>query len=415
VYTPPGNVFAADSPELADVQAAIDAAAPGDTVTIPVGSATWAYVLVITKGILLMGAGIGNTVITSSQDSIVSYIPDAANIAADSPFRVSGFTFSGGSGLNYDGMIYVENTSTSTAITHVRVDHCRFMDSTGTAIWTQGQVYGVADNCAFDDMRITFRSMGLNRYSWDNFPLSGFGTADTFFLEDCTFSNTVVTGTWFSGGHGGRYVVRHCAGTGQSDIDILDVHGNQPGDLYATMMAEFYENTFAVNRQVRLAAIRGGQTLIYNNAITGTAATGSWIGSYEEYRDSICPVNDSSVSIQRPHDTYAWGNTVKGAAMGDIYISGTLDYSAAPAEAPWRVVPQKDLDLFSQTAYFDGASGVGVGLLAARPSSGLSVGVGYWATDTSTLYRATGATAWETYYTPYTYPHPLRSDAVLGD
>jgi hypothetical protein len=23
--------------------------------------------------------------------------------------------------------------------------------------------------------------------------------------------------------------------------------------------------------------------------------------------------------------------------------------------------------------------------------------------------------AWETYYTPYTYPHPHRSDAILGD
>lgn len=57
---------------------------------------------------------------------------------------------------------------------------------------------------------------------------------------------------------------------------------------------------------------------------------------------------------------------------------------------------------------FDGSSGMGVGTLASRPNSGLTVGVGYWATDENKLYRATGATTWEEYYTPYTYPHPGR-------
>ena len=40
--------------------------------------------------------------------------------------------------------------------------------------------------------------------------------------------------------------------------------------------------------------------------------------------------------------------------------------------------------------------------------------MGYWATDTQTLYRATGATTWEIFYTPYTYPHPLGVDDMAS-
>ncbi len=54
---------------------------------------------------------------------------------------------------------------------------------------------------------------------------------------------------------------------------------------------------------------------------------------------------------------------------------------------------------------FNGTVGTGSGLLSARPST-CTAGVAYWATDTNTLYKCTG-NAWSTYYTPYTYPHPL--------
>jgi hypothetical protein len=70
-------------------------------------------------------------------------------------------------------------------------------------------------------------------------------------------------------------------------------------------------------------------------------------------------------------------------------------------------------------------SGVGCGTLANLPAS-CTTGVGYWATDQScsdltgtvgvnpttpisgTLYKCTSTNTWAAFYTPYTYPHPLR-------
>jgi hypothetical protein len=73
------------------------------------------------------------------------------------------------------------------------------------------------------------------------------------------------------------------------------------------------------------------------------------------------------------------------------------------------------------------ATGVGVGTLAQRPAN-CTTGVGYFATDqgawnTSTsnaygvqrsgangvLYTCVSTNTWALYYTPYTYPHPLRN------
>ena len=48
-----------------EVKACYDAASAGDTINVPVGSATWNTELRITKGVNLIGAGVGQTTITA--------------------------------------------------------------------------------------------------------------------------------------------------------------------------------------------------------------------------------------------------------------------------------------------------------------------------------------------------------------
>lgn len=94
-----------------------------------------------------------------------------------------------------------------------------------------------------------------------------------------------------------------------------------------------------------------------------------------------------------------WGNRRVGVLQPLWFESCSLSASLI----------QENRDYYNETSPFTGAAGIGVGLLSARPSSGLTTGVYYWATDTRTLYKATGPTTWATFYSPYTYPHPLRA------
>lgn len=87
----------------------------------------------------------------------------------------------------------------------------------------------------------------------------------------------------------------------------------------------------------------------------------------------------------------------------------------------------------SPSSPFDGTSGVGWGTLANRPAT-CTTGVAYFATDQGSwntsssnphgvqqngsdgvLYVATSTDTWTLYYTPYTYPHPLRNEGVTAD
>jgi hypothetical protein len=425
----PDDAIMAASPAYADVSEAISQAGPGDTVMVPSGTATWNSQLVISKGINLIGAGIGKTVITSSYAApnprtyspnisanetevkkqwLIVYNP--ADPAADEPVRVSGFTFDLGSIVC--GILVCHRVTTY--INQVRLDHIKLIHTISYsysgntlppqpwAICVWGNANGVIDNCELDGRIIVY---GMNT-NWRDHTFA-YGTAANLYIEDNTFS-WVGTDAMniVSSGVGGRYCFRHNTGNfgSQQFSPALDIHGDQGGGGNAGLMgAEIYGNTINNgNSGVLLADQRGGRGLVYDNDVV-TSSTSCSVRAREEYLDSTQPYPTASDGeTQHVNDSYHWSNTRNGTAKLSTTISEQLNYGGSIG-----LVPQADRDIFLEANPFDGSSGIGVGPLSARPAACAREGVAWWATNESRLYRWHNS-AWELYYQPYTYPHPLR-------
>jgi PKD repeat protein len=412
------RVITAASPALADIQAAIAQANPGDTVVVPNGTADWTQALIITKGIILKAATAGGTTIKSGAASgsdytdpanfLIAYVP--ASGALDQPFRLSGFVLDG----NSNRFPFMARNTYLTPVKKFRLDHCEIKnskpDGSGSLLFFYGEIYGVIDNNILrGGASFVTRDFALNETTWNNFTFD-FGTENNRYYED----NIVYLGnygSWNEGGAGGRYCVRYNTiyHLGSGLCTPWDMHGNQPGANLATMGVEVYENVIYVNnKSFRLFGQRGGKGLVYNNTAYNAGGDSYYGGTYiEEYYDYLNPpATNPAGQPQHISESYAWNNVVNGSVRYPV-IQGTLDYGGDKG-----IVPRWDVHCFKEVPNFNGSSGVGVGPLSQRPISCTTEGVAWWATDENKLYRWHSG-KWELYYVPYTYPHPLRT--LLGD
>lgn len=419
-----GDTILAASPSSIDIQTAIDAASDGDTVRVPAGDATWTSDVTVpaTKGIQIIGAGVGLTNITFG-----TYILRLLTKPTNSRVRFSGFTCInvpnwgirvggplgdadalglGATDWRIDNLQLVGGSADSAKIgifgwTFGVIDHITSPDA-GRCIWVDNGYYPL-------DRGVPY--LGEGGYSWMQ-PLSAGGPLNVY-VEDCNFPTTAVTNIWFNM-RCARVVVRHNTFTGNNRMETHS--GCTPGFRNPRWM-EVYENSYTGPGWMGIWC-RSANGMIFNNTVNGgytlcgradneTLCFGTCIGIWPTANKTVYPAQDqigagmdTGLATAQATDEAKlriWGNVHNGAAgsfeIGACMGAGTL--------------VQENRDYWQQVTPFTGASGIGVGVLSARPSSGLTVGVGYWATDTNTLYRATGATTWEVLYTPYTYPHPV--------
>lgn len=108
---------------------------------------------------------------------------------------------------------------------------------------------------------------------------------------------------------------------------------------------------------------------------------------------------------------YSWGNCTTDTQS--TCTPGTkTSISPKVSEVPDGKPPlhtadhiQANRDFYDQVENFDGTVGVGRGPLKDRPKA-CNPGVGYWTTDTETLYQCNSARVWTSLYVPFRYPFP---------
>lgn len=246
---PGNNAFAATIPATANtsaaVQAAINSAANGDTVTVPAGSGTWSSGVSIpnTKYITLDGGG--STIALSGTLSITPH--------ATGNSRVTGFTFN----CNGGGVWVYDQLTTACW----RIDHCTFTGS-GTIINLYARGAGLMDHCTFPSIAAAQETMHL--WGWGASDTTGWTTPvaqdHLFYIEDCTFNGAQGNSSCcFQGYYGSRVCARYNSVTGA----MYEQHGT--AGMMGARWWEFYGNRLTD----MVICLRAGSGVVHDNNCSG--------------------------------------------------------------------------------------------------------------------------------------------------
>jgi hypothetical protein len=424
------------------VQAAIDAASSGDTVTVPAGICNWTTGVNIPNGknITVQGTGIGVTTVSTAGETAVITLNNTAS-------RITGFTFN-------QGQIRASGDDW-------RIDHNRFI-GTGAffnAIYIQcansnpigRHCRGLIDSNVFENgaiaLPIGFNATAELHATWAR--PTGLGSADTVFIEDNTFSYPDDRLPHFiDTNYGGRFVFRF----NTTNYEAAEIHSLQ--QWRGSRAWEIYKNTHNGSGWTA-GLIRGGTGVVWGNAVSpglnayeldnlrsflhgynygdcngGSTADGNTPGQGGwPCRDQIGRGQDACLSNPSDLGASATGWCAQASEPAYFFLNRSAGVITAVSTREGQYSGPNpvrlDRDVYNETLSFTGASGVGAGPLASRPST-CTTGVAYWAIDEGSwnklqapntsgqLYKCTATNTWSLYYVPYTYPHPLRGGGGGG-
>ena len=254
----------------ANVQACINSAQDGDTITIPAGRFSWTGTVVLTKAITLKGQTIRNDDGTSIDNTIIQdNIPRTVNtgaiyLRAPGGQRITGITIVGGlTQIQSNGIITIDGTKPT------RVDHCVFDHVAYSGMFmVRDYNYGVIDHCTvrntFTNTGLVYFRMGAASGTLGDPPWTlpaGYGGPDFFFLED-----NLSDGAGGDVTLGSKAVVRH----NKILRGYISSHGTGQtfSDGRGARALEMYNNEFHLPPNYsELTGSNGGGVIVHDNMI----------------------------------------------------------------------------------------------------------------------------------------------------
>jgi hypothetical protein len=325
-------VIHARSGYAADIQAAINGASTGDTVSIPAGRYSFKGPVYAPDGIYIRGAGRDSTFLAKSDNTRGAMIVVDAKTGMQ--FKFSDITLEGRldalQGTNRtvvvttitDGGLYIKGAAKNFKIFNTRFT--KFLragiEFQGDAGSVPGEQMGVIYRNEFIDNWYVNLGYGVaidgSAASW-NRPLA-LGTANAVFVEDNLFirNRHCVTAT-----NGANYVARYnTVRDNYQDSPSFDAHGLSPAWPRGTRSVEIYRNvvTNSVTRWAG-AGIRGGSGVVWGNTWRGVSH--GVVVSLEDPPPAQPLGSDPALDqVGNPYDLYVWDNVSSG---DDVYENPT--------------------------------------------------------------------------------------------
>ena len=316
----------AESPSIADIQAAVDSLGGVGTVHVPAGEAEAVGTLTLPPGVSLIGAGMESTKLFRGEQTDIN--AGGAMIAVtggeDAPDELTQIA-----GLNLVGVTDPESAGWDAGIavrdvSDFRIDHCRFEAFGAAAINVRGDATGVVDHCLFEDnFKPAINNMGYGvvvygpGYWRDDLEPGGPGAV---FIEDSEFIGSRHA---VASNAGAWYVFRHNHVHENAKTHAIDAHGHGYGSKVGTQFVEVYENVVEAPRTGSTAMLfRGGGGVVFDNTI-------------RDYSRGIGLTLDGDPKIDwtapypidwQVHDFWLWDNTLDGEPVQPLINERSADY-----------------------------------------------------------------------------------------